>query len=66
MYRGLPYELPFGLDLYRLNYTSGVPVESLSADRREELLDHTLRSRDDAGDLITQLERGQISSLPSP
>lgn len=66
MYRGLPYELPFGVDLYSLNYTSGVPVESLPADRRDELLDHTLRSRADAGDLIAQIERGQISSAPSP
>lgn len=64
MYRGLPYELPLGLDLYRLNYTSGVPVESLPENQREDLLDHTLRSRDDAGDLIVQLERGQLSSLP--
>lgn len=66
MYRGLPYELPFGVDLYSLNYTSGVPVEALPEARRDELLDHTLRSRADAGDLIAQIERGQISSQPSP
>lgn len=61
MYRGLPYELPFGLDLYTLNYTSGVPVTTLSDARRKELLDHSLRSRDDAADLVNQLERGQLS-----
>lgn len=61
MYRGLPYELPFGLDLYTLNYTSGVPVTTLSEARRKELLDHSLRSRDDAADLVNQLERGQLS-----
>lgn len=66
MYRGLPYELPFGVELYRLNYTSGVPVEALPEARRGELLDHTLRSRDDAGDLIAEIERGRISSRPSP
>jgi protein phosphatase len=66
MYRGVPYELPFGVELYSLNYTSGVPVEALPAARREELLDHTLRSRADAGDLIAQIERGRISSQSSP
>lgn len=66
MYRGLPYELPLGVDLYSLNYTSGVPVQALPADRRDDLLDHTLRSRADAGDLIAQIERGQISARPSP
>ncbi|MGK2937398.1 MAG: Stp1/IreP family PP2C-type Ser/Thr phosphatase [Solirubrobacteraceae bacterium] len=61
MYRGLPYELPFGLDLYTLNYTSGVPVDAVTETRRDELLDHSLRSREDAADLINQLERGQLA-----
>ena len=65
MYRGLPYELPLGLDLYTLNYTSGVPVDAVAEARREELLDHSLRSREDAADLINQLERGELATAPA-
>ena len=31
VYRGLPYDLPAGLDLYSVNYVSGVAVGELSA-----------------------------------
>lgn len=64
MYRGLPYDLPLGLDLYTVNYTSGVPVDAIPESRRQDLLDHSLRSRTDAADLINQLERGQLASAP--
>ena len=30
VYRGLPYDLPAGLDLYSVNYESGVPVDELT------------------------------------
>lgn len=62
MYRGLPYELPAGVNLYTVNYTSGVPVAAVPAGRREALLDHSLRSREDAADLVRQLERGELVS----
>jgi protein phosphatase len=62
MYRGLPYDLPAGLDLYTVNYVSGVRADTLSARRRTDLLDHKLRSRDDAADLVRRLERGQVAS----
>ncbi|MBJ7330631.1 MAG: Stp1/IreP family PP2C-type Ser/Thr phosphatase [Solirubrobacteraceae bacterium] len=65
MYRGVPYDLPFGLDLYSVNYTSGVPVEAIPEQQRGDLLDHALRSRDDAADLINQLEKGQLTSSSS-
>jgi protein phosphatase len=60
IYRGLPYELPFGIDLYEDWYESGVPLSTVSAARRERLVDHTLRSRDDAEDLVIRLEKGQV------
>ena len=60
IYRGLPYELPFGVDLYQTYYKSGVPLASVPATRREGFTDHKLRSRDDAEDLVIQLERGQV------
>ena len=62
MYRGLPYSLPAGIDLYSTNYVSGVPLSSLPAARRERLIDHTLRSHDDAADLMRELERGRVAS----
>ncbi len=62
LYRGLPYELPAGVKLYRLNYVSGVPASAMRERRRERLLDHSLRSHDDATDLLRQLERGRLAS----
>jgi PPM family protein phosphatase len=61
LYRGIPYELPFGLDLYEEEYPSGVPARAIPDRRRERVLDHEWRSREDAVDLIRALERGQLS-----
>jgi PPM family protein phosphatase len=60
IYRGLPYELPFGVDLYEKWFKSGVPLAAVPEDRRAKLLDHQLRSRDDAEDLVNALEKGQV------
>jgi serine/threonine protein phosphatase PrpC len=62
LYRGLPYALPAGIELYKPTYVSGVPFASLPASRRRRLVDHTLRSHDDASDLIRELERGRLTS----
>lgn len=59
LYRGVPYELPFGINLYQTRYVSSVPVRGLTAVERRRLLDHQLRSRKDAGGLIRKLEEGQ-------
>ena len=61
IYRGLPYDGPGGIDFYQEYYTSGVPASELAARRRESLLDHQLRSRDDVTDLVRKLELGQVS-----
>lgn len=68
MYRGVPYQLPLGVDLYSSEYASSVPARSLGRARREQLLDHEWRSRADAADLVRQLERGtlDIGMLGSP
>jgi PPM family protein phosphatase len=60
IYRGLPYELPFGVKLYENYYESGVPADEVPLRRRRKLLDHQLRSRSDASDLVRQLETGQL------
>ena len=60
IYRGLPYELPFGLHLYEEWYESGVPLADVPEARQQGLVDHQLRSRDDAEDLVIALEKGQV------
>jgi protein phosphatase len=60
LYRGVPYELPLGVDLYTEEYASGVPARAIPADRRRRVLDHEWRGRADAVDLVRQLERGRI------
>jgi PPM family protein phosphatase len=60
VYRGVPYELPFGIDLYEEEYASGMPARAIPAGRRERVLDHEWRSREDAVDLVRALERGQL------
>jgi protein phosphatase len=62
IYRGLPFELPLGIDLYSRWRGSGVTLESVPAARRERFTNHKLRSKDDAENLIIQLERGQLDS----
>jgi protein phosphatase len=60
LYRGLPYELPFGLELWEEEYSTAVPGRSLPETRRDNVLDHSLRSKGDAVDLIKQVERGEL------
>jgi serine/threonine protein phosphatase PrpC len=60
VYRGIPYELPFGINLYKQEYASGVPARAIPATRRGRVLDHSWRSREDAVDLVRQVERGRL------
>jgi len=60
LYSGLPYELP-GVNLFRTQFTSGVPAQSLSPRVKETVTDHKLRSQEDAVDLIRQIERGDLA-----
>jgi PPM family protein phosphatase len=60
IYRGVPYELPFGIKLYQRDYTSGVRLGQVPAARRTTFTDHKLRSRDDAKNLVIELERGRL------
>jgi protein phosphatase len=61
VYRGLPWDLPAGIRLYESYFVSGVPAAEVPTRRREQLLDHRLRSRDDVRELVAQLELGRIS-----
>jgi PPM family protein phosphatase len=60
VFRGLPYELPFGLALYQENYVSPITTEQVPAVRRATVTDQQLRSQDDAYDLVRRLELGQV------
>jgi len=62
LYRGLPYSLPAGINLYKPSYVSGVPLATVPVSRRKRLVDHQLRSKDDASDLIRALELGRVAS----
>ncbi|MBB4661033.1 Stp1/IreP family PP2C-type Ser/Thr phosphatase [Conexibacter arvalis] len=61
IYKGLPFELPAGIKLYSEYSVSGVPAAAVPPARRDDLLDHQLRSRSDARDLVAQLELGRLS-----
>jgi protein phosphatase len=60
LYQGLPFRLPGNLALYSSRYVSGVGASTLSTQRRQTLLDHSLRSESNAGTLIRSLELGQL------
>jgi PPM family protein phosphatase len=60
IYQGVPYDLPFGISMYKPIYRSGVPTSSLSPAERERLFDHQLRSGQDAQDLIKAVERDEL------
>ena len=60
LFRGLPYELPLGVELYTHEYSSSVPVRAIDDERqRSRLLDHKWRGRDDAERRIRELERAE-------
>ncbi|HEU5142954.1 MAG TPA: hypothetical protein VFU04_07350, partial [Solirubrobacterales bacterium] len=60
LYRGLPYELPLGIDLYEERYASPIQTGSLAGRRHEAVIGHDLRSRSDAVSLIEEIERSQL------
>lgn len=62
LYRGLPYELPFGAELYDERYSTPVTIEALPEARRQVAIEHELRSRDDAVSLIEDLQRAGIKA----
>jgi hypothetical protein len=61
VFRGVPYDGPAGLDLYSVNYESGVPVTELTPAQRRVVDHHGLRSRDDAPGWVRDLETGTLA-----
>jgi serine/threonine protein phosphatase PrpC len=60
LYRGVPLQLPAGVNLYSSAYVSGVSAATLPPRHRRTLLDHSLRSQGDAAALMRSLELGQL------
>jgi PPM family protein phosphatase len=57
VYQGVPWNLPFGIHLYREVYTSRLLAAELSRADRRKLFDHTLRGRNEAEDAIKSYTR---------
>jgi PPM family protein phosphatase len=57
LYRGAPYELPFGIELYDQRYASPIQTGSLPPRRQDAVTGHKLRSRSDAVSLIEDIEK---------
>ncbi len=64
LYRGLPYDLPLGISLYSEDYSLPIQASSVPSERQGSVTDHTLRSHDDAVDLLDSLE--QAAAEPAP
>jgi serine/threonine protein phosphatase PrpC len=60
LYQGVPFRLPGNLPLYSSRYVSGVSASTLTPQRRQTLLDHSLRSESSAASLVRSLELGQL------
>ena len=63
VFQGVPYDLPLGIHLYSSAYVTGLTAQQLSPASRKHLLDHKLRSHDDAFDLARKLELGQVQEI---
>jgi serine/threonine protein phosphatase PrpC len=59
LYRGLPYELPFGIELYEERFASPIQTSSLPPRRQDAVSGHDLRSRGDAVSLVEDIEQSQ-------
>ena len=57
VYRGVPYELPFGVSLYSKQYSIPVQEGTLSEERQKAVTGHTLRGKDDATSFINDIDQ---------
>ena len=62
LFRGLPYDLPFGIELYSEQAATDTTLESLPEARREVATNHELRSEDDARSLLEDLENAAATT----
>ena len=62
VYQGVPWNLPFGIHLYREVYVSRLQAAELSRADRKKLFDHTLRSRSAAENVVKNYGRYVVGS----
>ena len=66
VYRGLPYELPLGINLYSEQSSIPVQVGTLSEERQRAVTGHELRSNGDATSLVDDIKARPTAGLPPP
>jgi serine/threonine protein phosphatase PrpC len=66
LYRGLPYDLPLGINLYSEQSSIPVQVGTLSEERQRAVTEHELRGKDDASDLVSDIQQNPTQGLPPP
>ena len=64
LYRGVPYELPFGIKLWSEKYSAPIQTDSLPEKRKDAVTGHGVRSHSDAVKLLEEIERGQGVTEP--
>ncbi len=60
VYQGVPWNLPFGIHLYRKVYVSPLLAVQLSRDERRRLFDHTLEDRASAERRVRRYEKDVV------
>jgi serine/threonine protein phosphatase PrpC len=66
VFRGLPYDLPFGIDLYSEQESIPVQIDVLTPERQDVVTDHKLRSHDDASDILEDIDTREGAQPPVP
>jgi serine/threonine protein phosphatase PrpC len=66
LYRGLPYQLPLGINLYSEQYSIPVQEGTLSEERQGAVTGHTLRGKGDATNLVDDIKARPAEGLPPP
>lgn len=59
LYRGVPIELPLGVDMYKLKYSTAIQTDELPVQRQRAVTDNEVRSRADAISLIEDIESSE-------
>src|SRR5262249_38405769 len=60
VYQGVPWNLPFGIHLYREVWVSKLLAAQLSSEERKRLFDHSLVDRSTAENKVKELERDVV------
>jgi PPM family protein phosphatase len=66
LYRGLPYDLPLGIETYSEVESFPIQVDSLRQADQKTATDHELRSEDDARSLVDSFEGSKPKPKPEP